>query len=69
MLEAGGCALCAGGGEWCAMCAMGAGGHALHAVPYSVLYAILHAALYAVPYAALYSGGRGGELRLLEVVE
>ncbi len=38
----------AGGSEWCATCAMSAGGHALHAV------------LHALLYAALYSGGRGG---------
>ena len=53
---AGGCARCAGGSDLSAVCAMGAGGHALHAV----LCAALHAAPYAAPYAALYSGGRGG---------
>jgi hypothetical protein len=37
---------------------MGAGGHALHAVPYAVPYAAANAAL----YAALYSGGRGGRV-------
>ena len=32
-----GCALYSGVSEWCAMCAMDAGGHALHTVPYPVV--------------------------------
>ena len=60
------CALYSGGSEWCAMCAMSAGGHALHAV------------LYTVPYAVLVCGSCmllcileavEGELRLMDVLE
>jgi len=35
---AGDCALYAGGSEWCAMCVMSAGGHALHAVLHAAMY-------------------------------
>ena len=44
----------AGGSEWCAMCDMGAGGHAVHALRYAIFWM-----LFAVLYAALYAGGRG----------
>src|SRR5215469_9751661 len=40
--RAGGCALRAGGSKWCVMCAMGAGGHALYACLYAVLYSGCH---------------------------
>ncbi len=37
------------GSEWCAMCVMGSGGHALHTVVHTVLQAVM----YIIPYAAL----------------
>jgi len=58
-----GCALYAGGSEWCVICAMcawalSAGIHALHGVLRCVQHIVLYAALYvvlcAVPYAALH---------------
>ena len=56
--EGGGrCALYVGSRAWCALCAMGTAGHALHAVRCVVLYALQYADL----YAARYSGGRGGQ--------